>query len=198
MLAKLQKDPAGAKDLVIRRYRKPIYEFARLQRFNHEDAEDIAQAVFFEVCRSAFLEKAERNKGKFRSYLLGLTQHVIAKFREHELAGMRDRRRTQSLGDYEPPAEVPPNADFKRVWAANLHATALEELGDEVSVKAYKLSLEDKSYKEIAAELDIAETDVTNYIHRVKERLRKIILRLIGEYDPDDIPGEIDDLGKDL
>lgn len=199
ILAKIHESPEEVKDLVIRRYQKPIYEFARLQRFGHEDAEDIAQAVFLEVCRSTFLEKAERKKGKFRSYLLGLTQHVIARFREHELAGMRDRRRTVALGDFEIPAEVPSNADFKRVWAGNLHARALEEAGDGVPVRAYKLKLEEKSYREIAAELGISETDVTNYIHRVKELLRKTILRLVAEYcDPDDVPGEIDDLGKDL
>src|SRR6185369_12698653 len=40
-LLSLREDPERVRDLVVRRYRQPIYDFVRRQNLSHEDAEDL-------------------------------------------------------------------------------------------------------------------------------------------------------------
>ncbi|HLF95481.1 MAG TPA: sigma factor-like helix-turn-helix DNA-binding protein, partial [Planctomycetota bacterium] len=64
---------------------------------------------------------------------------------------------------------------------------------------ALKLQLEGRKYGEIALRLSKSETEVTNYIHRAKKRLRAQIESLIREYSGDDlVRAEIADLVKYL
>lgn len=191
-IQQVRTDPERVKDLVVRRYRQPIVDFAKLQGLPHEDAEDVAQEVFLRVCREDFLTKADKSKGKFRSLLLAVTRHVIASYRRHELAGMRDRRRDVGIEDFEFPVEAAPDAEFDRIWVRNLVARAMEKLEGAAMADALRLQLAGKSYKEIAAKLGKSETDVTNYIHRAKARLKHEIEQLIGEYcTADELPAEI-------
>ncbi|HEX7896851.1 MAG TPA: sigma-70 family RNA polymerase sigma factor [Planctomycetota bacterium] len=190
-----RQDPERVKDLVVRRYRDPIFEFARRQGLTHEDAEDVAQEVFLRVCREEFLEKADRQKGKFRTLLLAVTRHVILQFRRYELSERRDRRRQISLGDFDVPADAPADEEFDRLWVKNLVNQAMERLKDDPMIRALKLQMEGRSYQEIADALGKSVSDVTNYIHRSKDRLRRQIEELISEYSArEQAPAEIADL----
>ena len=194
-LLSIRQDPERVKDLVVRRYREPIFEFARRQGLSHEDAEDVAQEVFLRVCREEFLEKADRQKGKFRTLLLAVTRHVILQFRRHELSERRDRRRQISLGDFDVPVDPPADEEFDRLWVKNLVAQAMERLKDDATIQALKLQMEGKSYQEIADAMGKSVGDVTNYIHRSKDRLRRQIEELISEYSArEQAPAEIAEL----
>jgi len=162
------------------------------QGLKDEDAEDITQEVFLRVCQETFLKKADQIRGKFRTVLLAVTKHVIASWRRHELAGIRDRRREVSMEGINLPDELPSDADFDRLWVQNLMAQAMERLKTDPGTEALKLQLEGLSYQEIAAKLGRKTTDVTNYIHRAKDRLKKEFERLIAEYSTrDDVAEEI-------
>jgi RNA polymerase sigma factor (sigma-70 family) len=191
----IRQDPERVKDLIVRRYRDPIFEFARRQGLTHEDAEDVAQEVFLRVCREEFLEKADRQKGKFRTLLLAVTRHVILQFRRYELSERRDRRRQISLGEFDVPADPPSDEEFDRLWVKNLVNQAIERLKDDPMIRALKLQMEGRSYQEIADALGKQVSDVTNYIHRAKDRLRRAIEELITEYSArEQAPAEIADL----
>lgn len=182
-LRKIRREPERIKDLVVRRYREPIFEFALRQGLSPEDAEDVAQEVFFRVCREEFLERADEKKGRFRTLLLAVLNHVVASLRRHRLAGIRDRRREIPLEDIEVPAEDP---EFDRLWVRTLVRRALERLGDDPGARALRMQMEGTAYREIAATLGKKETDVTNYVHRAKGKLRREIERLIGEYSTEE------------
>ncbi|HYF00767.1 MAG TPA: sigma-70 family RNA polymerase sigma factor [Planctomycetota bacterium] len=191
----VRQDPERVKDLVVRRYREPIYEFVRRQGLPHEDAEDVTQEVFLRVCREDFLERADRQKGKFRTLLLAVTRHVIGQYRRYELSERRDRRRQISLGDFDAPVDPPSNEEFDRLWVRNLVAQAMDRLKDDPMIRALRLQMEGRSYQEIGAALGKSVTDVTNYIHRAKERLRRQIEEIISEYSGrEQAPAEIADL----
>lgn len=191
----VRQDPERVKDLIVRRYRDPIFEFARRQGLPHEDAEDVAQEVFLRVCREDFLVKADRQKGKFRTLLLAVTRHVILQFRRYELSERRDRRRQIALGDFDVPADAPADEEFDRLWVKNLVTQAMERLKEEAMIQALKLQMEGRSYQEIADALGKSVTDVTNYIHRAKDRLRRQIEEMIREYSSrEQAPAEIADL----
>lgn len=199
-LLKVRREPDRVKDLVVRRYRQPVYEFALQRGLPPEDAEDVAQDVFLRVCRETFLEKADRTRGKFRTLLLAVTKHVISAFRRRENADKRDRRRRVPLEDFDIPEESGgEDPDFDRLWAKNLVEKALDRLKNDPAIPAYRLKLQGKSYREIARELGRKETDVTNHIHRGSERLRREIRKMISEYTlEEDVPAEIVALRKFL
>ena len=191
----VRQDPDRVKDLVVRRYREPIYEFVRRQGLPHEDAEDVTQEVFIRVCREEFLARADRQKGKFRTLLLAVTRHVIAQYRRYELSERRDRRRQIALGEFDAPADAPSDEEFDRLWVRNLVAQAMERLKDEPMMRALRLQMEGRSYQEIAAALGKSITDVTNHIHRSKDRLRRQIEEIIAEYSGrEQAPDEIAEL----
>ena len=186
------RDPDRVKDFVVRRYRQPVVEFARRQGLKDEDAEDVAQEVFLRVCHETFLRKADQIRGKFRTVLLAVTKHVIGSWRRHEMAGKRDRRREVSLEGMTLPDELPADPEFDKLWVQNLMTQAMERLKKDAGTEALKLQLEGLSYQEIAERLGRKTTDVTNFIHRAKERLKKEFERLIAEYSTrEDVAEEI-------
>ena len=178
------------KDLVVRRYRTPVYEFARKQGLNHEDAEDVAQDVFIRVCAEGFLEKADQSKGRFRTLILAVTRHVIASFRRHALAARRDRRRETSLDDFQFPVDVPPDAEFERAWARNLVHLALDRLKNKPSIDLLTAQMNGATCKELALQLGRTEHAVETALYRVRERLRAEIERLVAEYSAE---GQVDE-----
>jgi RNA polymerase sigma-70 factor (ECF subfamily) len=192
----IRREPDRVKDEVVRRYRTPVYEFVRRMGIPHEDAEDLSQEIFVRVCSDGFLAKVDPQKGRFRSLILAVTRNVVASFRRKELAPMRDRRKTVALEEAEIPMEVEPDPDFDRLWVKNLMSQGIARLRNDVATSALKLQLEGRSYQEIGETLKKSETEVTNYIHRAKKRLRTEIEALIRDYSGDDLQAEIETLTR--
>lgn len=198
-ILEFRRDPEKVKELLVHRYRRPVYEFALRQGLAHEDAEDVAQEVFIRVCDENFLHKADEIRGKFRTVLLSVAKHVIASFYRHRHAEMRDRRREVSLQGIDLPQGADADPEFDRLWVKNLVDQAMERMSDDPGVAALRLQLAGRSYQEIAVELRCKETDVTNFIHRAKERLRREIERMVAEYSAkEDVASEIASLHRYL
>lgn len=195
VLLEARRDPEKVKDVVVRRYQQPVYEFMRRNGLRHEDAEDLAQEVFVRVCSEEFLKRVDPRKGRFRALLLTVSRHALASFRRKELSAGRDRRREVALEDFDLPAEVEPDAEFDSLWVRNLLSQAFEKLKEEPGMAALRLQMLGKSYQEIARALSKSETEVTNHIHRGKKRLRQEIERMIAEYaNREETPGEVESL----
>jgi RNA polymerase sigma-70 factor (ECF subfamily) len=191
LMLSLKADPERMKELVVRRYREPVYQFLLRRVPRPEDAEDLTQEVFLRICADSFLQKVDPEKGKFRSLLLAVTRRVIASHQRHELAEMRDRRRQVPLDDLELPADAPAEGEFDRLWVGNLMTQAMDRMKEEPNLAALRLQVQGKSYREIAAELGRSESDVTNHIHRAKQRLRHEIETVIREYSGGEVQAEI-------
>ena len=191
LILNIKHDPDRVKEQIVLRYRQPVYEFIQRRLTNHEDAEDLTQEVFLRVCDDAFLEKVDPEKGRFRTILLAVTRRVIASYLRQELAQRRDRRRQVPLTDIDLPADPPAEGEFDRLWVSNLVAQAMDRMKNEPHLVPLKLQIQGKSYKEISEEMGRPETDVTNFIHRAKQRLRREIESLIREYSGGDVKTEI-------
>src|SRR5438046_10553771 len=63
-------------------YWRPLYAFLRKQGYRPEDAQDLAQGFFAHVIKPRTYARADRDKGRFRSFLLGAWKHFIADVRE--------------------------------------------------------------------------------------------------------------------
>jgi DNA-directed RNA polymerase specialized sigma24 family protein len=69
---------------------------------------------------------------------------------------------------------------------------AMERLRADPGTEALQLQLQGMSYQQIATKLGRKTTDVTNFIHRAKERLKKEFEKLIAEYSTrEDVAEEI-------
>ncbi len=190
MWSTLLTRPRDAREAVFLRYRTPIYSFICNRGFDVNDAEDLTQEVFLRVCREEFLREADRDKGQFRSLLLGVTRNVILK--EYERRAQRKKL---------PPAPAQPDTDepmFDMLWLQNLVNLALERLmaeGAEGGPRAYEAFMLHKyrgvPYKDVAEKLGVPLSDVRNWIHAAKTKLKKFLVEEIQRYCS--TKGEMDD-----
>ena len=74
-------------DLLLRRYWKPIYCYLRRKGYDNEQAKDLTQGFFHEVVLNRHLvQRAERCKGRFRSFLLHALNQYLLNIRTAEAA----------------------------------------------------------------------------------------------------------------
>ena len=62
-----------------RAYWYPLYAYVRRKGYDAQDAQDLTQEFFARLLARNYLSVADRNKGKFRSFLLGSLEHFLAR-----------------------------------------------------------------------------------------------------------------------
>jgi DNA-directed RNA polymerase specialized sigma24 family protein len=60
-------------------YWYPLYAYVRRKGYDVHDAQDLTQEFFARLLARNYLSVADRNKGKFRSFLLGSLEHFLAR-----------------------------------------------------------------------------------------------------------------------
>ena len=61
-----------------RTYWYPLYAFIRRKGHNPHDAEDLTQAFFARLLEKNYVAQADRERGRFRTYLLAALTHFLA------------------------------------------------------------------------------------------------------------------------
>jgi RNA polymerase sigma-70 factor (ECF subfamily) len=109
VLARLQRDDAGAWERFVGLYRPLVLHWCKQAGVDGSDAEDVAQEVFLAV--SGGLPQFERQReGSFRTWLRGITRHKLAdhyrrRQRQPAAAGGTDAlQRLQELPETPDPA----------------------------------------------------------------------------------------------
>src|SRR5499427_1433804 len=67
-----------------RLYWYPLYAYARRRLPEAQDAQDLTQEFFARLLEKDYLRQADRQRGKFRTFLLTAFKHFLAK--EHDRA----------------------------------------------------------------------------------------------------------------
>jgi hypothetical protein len=115
-------------------YYEPVATFLRCELREADAARELAHDFFAHMLAGGAIARAEPERGRFRSYLLGAVKHFLSHHRE---AARRLKRGSGaehlSLNETEacsvPDAGVlTPDAAFDRQWALTLVARALEAL----------------------------------------------------------------------
>src|SRR6266498_5100944 len=60
-------------------YWYPLYAYVRRKGYDAAEAQDLTQEFFARLLARNYLSVADRNKGKFRSFLLGALEHFLAR-----------------------------------------------------------------------------------------------------------------------
>ncbi len=185
---------------IIQKYRPPVLAFIRQKGFHDADVEDIAQETFLTLVRDEVLLKADEKKGKFRSLILSLVRHTISNRLRHENrqkrgGGLKHLRMDAAPDDSavmpveEFLADQQDDSTFDTLWVQNLVQVGMVRLKKECAKKktlyfeALELySSKGMSYDEIAEKLDGSRSDIKNYIHQGRGRLKKLLLEEVQSY----------------
>src|SRR5262245_43309761 len=68
----------AALEQLCRTYWYPIYAFVRRSGASPHDAQDLTQGFFAELFRKNYFRAADRERGKFRTFLLTALRHFVA------------------------------------------------------------------------------------------------------------------------
>lgn len=207
---------AAALTTLCETYWFPLYAYVRRRGHSVDDAQDLTQDFFVHLLDSQALRVADRERGRFRSFLLASMNHFLAKQWRRDAAQKRGGGRAPISLDFEdgetryrrePSHEATPEKLFERQWALTLLARALTTLRAEfdASGKAARFAAlkmfvgGEKStvpYRELAEQLEMSEGAVKVAIHRMRRRyralLREEIQHTIGApRDSDDVDDEL-------
>jgi RNA polymerase sigma factor (sigma-70 family) len=183
-----------------RAYWYPLYAFVRSRGHSATDAQDLTQAFFARIIETGGFASADRERGRFRSYLLGAMKHF--------LANEWHRAQTQKRGGqvrfiefdaldpearYAGASQQSDNPDhlFDREWALQTVAGALQALRDEMAragksdqfetLKGSLTGQDETPRDQIAARLNMSESAVKVAVHRLRQRYRKLLRAAIAE-----------------
>ena len=124
-----------------RTYWYPLYGFVRRQGYSPEEAQDLTQGFFARLLEKHYLRQYQRERGKFRSFLLAALKHYLANERDWAQAQKRGGRvhalqlddvlRTgETRYSLEPRSDVTPERIFERQWALTILDRVLLRLSE--------------------------------------------------------------------
>lgn len=187
--------------LLCERYWKPLYVYARRRGYGAEDAQDIVQGFFLRLIDKSFLEAADADKGRFRTFLLTCLQRYMANEYQRETAAKRgglamrtpvDWRSAESALANAAAPEVSADVLFDREWAMVVIARAMERLkaserksgrGQLIEAIGPQLvtGLAEVDYEGLAKRLGTTRGAARVAMHRLRKRLGDFILEEVGQ-----------------
>jgi len=190
----------AALETLCRTYWYPLYAFARRQGHTSHDAQDLTQEFFARLLKKEYLKSAEREKGRFRTFLLTALKHFLANEWDRQHAQKRggfasivsiDQELAESRFASEPAHNLQPDVLFDRQWAMTLLEQTMSQLHDEYVTTGRARLIEllqgclarDESalpYAEIAARLNLTAAAVKMAVQRLRARYREILREQIA------------------
>jgi RNA polymerase sigma factor (sigma-70 family) len=186
---------AEALEKLCRTYWPPLYAYVRRSGRGPEEAEDMTQAFFEHFLECNVVSRADRQRGRFRSFLLTSLQNFLSHEWRRACAEKRGGGRALLAWDelspetcYQPAtaSELTPDKVFDQRWALTLFQQALTRLREEFAaagkgeqfehLKDY-LSAEpgEGAYAEVATRLGISSNAVAVAVHRLRQRYGQIV-----------------------
>ncbi len=201
-------------------YWYPLYVFIRRQSFSAEESQDLTQEFFVRLLDKEFMATVDREKGRFRSFLLAACKHFLSNERDRARAKKRgggrklvsiDAALAENRYRLEPVYDMTPEKLFARRWVLTLLDQVLALLKEE-SIRDGKTQMFDhlklfltgdkrlNSYRQVAAELGMTEGAVKVAAHRLRKRYRELLHEEIAKTmnEADSIEDEIRQLFQAL
>jgi RNA polymerase sigma factor (sigma-70 family) len=193
---------AGSEDALAslcRVYWPPLYTFVRRRGYGPADAQDLTQDFFIHLLQTEALAKADRTRGRFRTFLLAALKNFLATAHERSSAKKRGGgleflpldgvvAETEASVETETHAPVAGEEDrqFEERWAAALVRRALAQLRTDMRAEG-KERLYDElqlfvtgagplpDQAETAARLGLPFATLRTHIRRLRERYRDVL-----------------------
>jgi RNA polymerase sigma-70 factor (ECF subfamily) len=222
LAARQESSPEGAAALeaVCRAYWYPLYAYVRRCGQSPHDAQDLTQEFFRLLLEKRWLEDADREKGRLRSFLITALKRFMAKEWRRISADRRgggqphltiDTDFAESRYAADPGAQFAPDEVFDRQWAFRLLELTMERLQAEfkaagkadqfVVLSAFlTLARERIDYGTAASRLAISEGAARVAVHRLRRRFRELYREELSQTLPDgaDLDAELHHLAEAL
>lgn len=175
-------------------YWYPLYAYVRRRGHSPEDAQDLTQEFFARLLEYNWMERADPQRGRFRSFLLGVMNHFLADAWDKTRAQKRgggikpiplEVTNAETRYQSEPPANLTAEKIYEKRWALTLLENVLVRLRQEYEAHG-KGTLFAKlegclakaraavPYDELAAELHMSEGTLRMAVHRLRGRYREL------------------------
>lgn len=193
-------------------YWYPVFAFVRRRGHSVDEAEDLTQAFFTRLIEKEVLSEADRNRGRFRTFLLTGCQNFLSNERDRMLAAKRGGGRTplsidvaaaearyqRALAHDETPERL-----YDRQWCLTLLARVLDDLREGYVADGKErlfdrlrgfLTIDDDagSHAEVARDLGMTIAAVKVAVHRLRRRYRDALREHVADTvaSPDEIEDE--------
>jgi RNA polymerase sigma factor (sigma-70 family) len=212
-----ERKARDALEELCRIYWRPVFVFVCRRGYSIEDAKDLTQDFFVKILAPNWLQRADVNRGRFRTLLLTSLQNSLIKAAEKTHARKRGGGvEFVSWDDWmaEAPSQLAISAQaldslpaerlFDLRWATTVVEQALRRLRDECEGKDrlrlfYALSRhltderDEVSYAKLSTTLGVAETAVKKQLHIMRQRYRSLLRDEVAHTveDPADVQDEI-------
>ena len=187
-----------ALESLCQQYAAPVLAFVRHRVASIEKAEDIAQGFFAHVLESEMLDRADEERGRFRTFLLHSLRGFMADVHDFDTAQKRGGGKQivsfATAGVAEPANAATPELQFELQWVRTLLSSSLQQLETEYattdkaelfgSLRGFLDSGEKKPVNDLATELRMSEPAIRVATHRMRKRLGQIIRAEIAETVP--------------
>jgi len=215
LAAKDKESPEAATALeqLCRTYWYPLYAHVRRRGYSQQDAQDLTQEFFARLLAKQWVSMADRQRGKFRTFLLGALDHFLAN--EWHRARTEKRGGGQTVFSLDGLAaerrylvEPVDLADavrlYERRWALTLLDRVLDRLRREFSATGQQGRFDqlqpcllgdkaDQTYASLAAAWQTTEAAVKMTVSRMRRRYRELFLEEIAQTvsAPEEIQPEV-------
>ncbi len=202
-----------ALEKLCRTYWYPLYAYVRRLGHSPADAEDLTQEFFARLLAKNYLEAADREKGRFRTFLLVALKRFMAKEWERARAQKRggghssiplDTALAERLYTAESGSDLSPDRLYERRCALVLLDGAFNRLAQEFAeadkanqfeiLKPYLAAARGEiPYAELAAHLNLDEGAARVAVHRFRKRYREIFREEVAQTiaGPEEIEDEM-------
>jgi RNA polymerase sigma factor (sigma-70 family) len=175
-------------------YWLPLYAYVRRRGYAEADAKDLTQAFFAWLLERDWLERADQERGRFRSFLLTSMSGFLSNEWDKARAQKRGGGRTISLPfdaadtscRWEPADNFTPEQSFEWRWALTLLDQVMNRLcadyGGQGKANLFEqlkpCLLGERSaqpYAALAPKLGMTEGSVKVAVHRLRQRYRQLL-----------------------
>jgi DNA-directed RNA polymerase specialized sigma24 family protein len=195
-------------------YWPPLYAFVRHRGHPSPEAQDLVQGFFAHLLEQETLSRANQDKGKLRTFLLGSLQNFL--FNEYDRAHALKRgggHQIVSIDDHLPEAEasmmdtmhLSDSAAYDLVWASNIVKRAWQQLQDAFESEGKAEWLEvlrpfvagggktPLNQEEAATKLGVPIATLRTWLSRLRQRYREALRMEVANTvsDPSDVDQEL-------
>ncbi len=206
-----RKEARSALVSLCENYWYPLYAYLRRRGYPADQAQDLTQDFFVRLLEGRYLDRADPEKGRFRSFLLTSLKFFVADERDRQRALKRGGGAVTSLEfssgeeryQREPAHDETPERIFERRWALTVIDQVVEKLRTEFArqgrpehfdkLKVFLLGRSDAPYAALALEMNTSEGALKVSIHRLRKRYRELFRQEIADTvaDPAEVESEL-------
>jgi RNA polymerase sigma factor (sigma-70 family) len=179
-------------------YWAPLYSFVRSRGHSVQDAQDLTQSFFAYLLEHKIYARVDRQKGKFRSFLLASIKNFLAHAADRERAlkrgggqnflPLREEQAEEAESLFQT-YSITSSEDrlFDRSWAAALVTAGLERLAADYKGESKEKLFKElrpflgggagppPTYAELAVRLGMTESTLRSHVTRLRARYREVL-----------------------